>query len=123
MSRDGDGRKSDEAVCDLRGWLLVFRPVLLGLLAASLAALGGCARDYSPNTYSSNAAQQANKVVQGVIVGVREVKISADGTVGDVSGAAAGVALGSQAPGGGVTTALGAVGGTMIGGLLGTTIE
>jgi outer membrane lipoprotein SlyB len=101
----------------------VFRPITLGLLAVSFVALGGCSRDYSPNTYSSNATQQANKVTQGVIVGVREVKISADGTVGAVSGAAAGGVLGSQAGGGGVTTALGAVGGTMIGGLIGTAVE
>jgi outer membrane lipoprotein SlyB len=105
------------------GYLPVFRPITLSLLAVSLVALGGCARDYSPNTYSSNATQQANKVTQGVIVGVREVKISADGTVGTVTGAAAGGVLGGQAPGGGVTTALGAVGGTMIGGLIGSAVE
>jgi outer membrane lipoprotein SlyB len=95
----------------------------VGLPAAMLAALVGCARDYSPNTYSSAAVQQANKVVQGVVVGVRPVAISADGTVGAVSGGAAGGVLGAQVPGTGVNTALGAVGGTMLGGLLGSAAE
>jgi outer membrane lipoprotein SlyB len=101
----------------------VFRPGTFGLLAVSLVALMGCARDYSPNTYSSNATQQANKVSQGVVVGVRAVAISADGTVGAVTGGAAGGVLGSQVPGNGVGTALGAVGGSLIGGIIGTTAE
>jgi outer membrane lipoprotein SlyB len=101
----------------------VFRPLTLGLLAVSLAALMGCARDYSPNTYSAAATQQANKVTQGVVVGVRAVAISADGTVGAVTGGAAGGVLGAQVPGSGVGTALGTVGGSLIGGIIGTTVE
>jgi outer membrane lipoprotein SlyB len=101
----------------------VFRPVTFGLLAVSLVALMGCARDYSPNTYSSAATQQANKVSQGVVVGVRPVAISADGTVGAVTGGAAGGVLGAQVPGSGVGTALGTVGGSLIGGIIGTTAE
>jgi len=38
-----------------------------------LALLVGCGPDYSPNTYSTNAVQQANKVERGVVVGVRPV--------------------------------------------------
>lgn len=88
-----------------------------------LAALGGCSPDYSPNTYSPAAVQQANKVDQGVIAGFREVAIKSDGTVGAVTGGAAGGVLGAQAPGGGINTALTAIGGTFIGGLVGTTVE
>jgi outer membrane lipoprotein SlyB len=95
----------------------------LGLAVVALAALAGCTRNYSPNTYSSAAAQQANKVVQGVVAGFRQVEITPDGTVGTVTGGAAGGILGSQAPGGGVTTALSALGGTVVGGLFGTAIE
>jgi outer membrane lipoprotein SlyB len=94
---------------------------LTGLLV--LPALAGCMRDYSPNTYSSAAAQQANKVTQGVVIGYREVMISADGTVGAVTGGAAGGVLGAQTPGSSVATALGTIGGTLLGGLIGTGVE
>jgi outer membrane lipoprotein SlyB len=88
-----------------------------------LLALAGCGRDYSPNTYSTAAVQQANKVEQGVVAGFREVAIRADGTVGAVTGGAAGGVLGAQVPDGGVVTALGAIGGTLIGSVVGTTAE
>ncbi len=90
------------------------------ILAASLA---GCGPDYSPNTYASSAVQQANKVEQGVIVGVRRVGVAAGGTTGAVAGAAAGGIVGSQVPGAGVTTAIGAVGGGLIGGIVGSGID
>jgi outer membrane lipoprotein SlyB len=98
-----------------------YAKLLIG--AILLAALAGCGRTYSPDTYSSAAAQQANKVVQGVVAGVRPVAISADGTVGAVTGGAAGGVLGAQTPGSPVVTALGTIGGSMVGGLLGTSIE
>jgi outer membrane lipoprotein SlyB len=105
------------------GGIALFRSVLAlaGLLL--LPALAGCMRDYSPNTYSSAAAQQANKVTQGVVIGYREVVISADGTVGTVTGGAAGGVLGAQTPGSGIATALGTIGGTLLGGLVGTGVE
>jgi outer membrane lipoprotein SlyB len=103
---------------------LLSRSVTLALTGfLLLPALSGCMRDYSPNTYSSAAAQQANKVTQGVVVGYREVMISADGTVGAVTGGAAGGVLGAQTPGSGVATALGTIGGTLLGGLVGTGVE
>jgi outer membrane lipoprotein SlyB len=101
----------------------VFPYVRLGLPVFMLATLVGCGPDYSANTYSTAAVQQANKVEQGVIAGYREVAIRADGTVGAVTGGAAGGVLGAQAAPGGVTTALSAIGGTLIGGLVGTTVE
>ena len=63
------------------------RIVIPGLLVAGLV---GCGPSYSPDTYSTNAVQQANKVEQGGIVGVRDVAVSASGAVGTVTGAAAG---------------------------------
>lgn len=87
-----------------------------------LAGLAGCAPDYSPNTYASNAAQQAAKVDQGVVVGVRDVAVSANTTVGAVTGGAAGGIAGSQV-GGGVTSAFGALGGTLLGGIAGSAAE
>jgi outer membrane lipoprotein SlyB len=95
----------------------------LGVPALALAALAGCTPDYSPNTYASNAVQQANKVESAVVVGFRQVSISAGGTVGAVTGGAAGGILGSQSGEIGLNSALGGVGGTLIGGVVGTSIE
>ena len=93
------------------------------LPAAMLAGLVGCGPDYSPNTYGSNAVQQANKVESAVVVGFRQIKITASGTIGAVSGGAAGGVLGAQAEPSGIVSALGAVGGTVVGGIVGTTVE
>jgi len=92
------------------------------LLGALCAALAGCQGDYSPNTYSATAVQQANKVDKGVIVGSRPVVVSAKGTVGGAAGAAAGGVAGSQAPGG-FGSAIGAIGGTVLGGIVGSSVE
>jgi outer membrane lipoprotein SlyB len=99
----------------------LLRPGLAGMAAVLCVLISGCTPDYSPNTYSSNAAQQANKVDQGVIVGVRAVQISADTTLATASGAAAGGVVGSTV-GNGSTAALGAVGGTVAGGVVGSVI-
>jgi outer membrane lipoprotein SlyB len=90
--------------------------------ALLLAGLSACGPSYSPDTYASNAAQQANKVEQGVVVGVRNVGISAAGAVGTVSGAAAGGIAGSQAASGPVS-ALTALGGSLVGGIAGSAVE
>ncbi|MEJ0019477.1 MAG: hypothetical protein WDN25_23575 [Acetobacteraceae bacterium] len=90
--------------------------------AALAAALAACGPDYSPNTYSTSAVQQANKVDQGVIVGVREVGVSASGTTGTVVGGAAGGIAGAQI-GSNATSAFGALGGSLVGGLAGTAAE
>ena len=90
--------------------------------ALLLAGLSGCGPSYSPDTYASNAAQQANKVEQGIVVGVRDVGISAAGTVGTVTGAAAGGIAGSQAVAGPVS-AFTALGGSLVGGIAGATVE
>ena len=94
-------------------------PLLLGFV---LAAVSACSPDYSPDTYATRAVQQANKVEQGVVVGVRNVGVTAEGTIGAASGAAAGGLLGSQTPGN-VGGALGTIGGGLMGGLVGTAVE
>jgi outer membrane lipoprotein SlyB len=86
-------------------------------------ALAGCSEGYSPNTYASNAAQEEAAVQRGVIIGVRQVTISADGTVGAATGGAAGGVAGAQVPGVPVVTALGAIGGTLVGGIGGSAAE
>ncbi|MBP2302853.1 glycine zipper 2TM domain-containing protein [Azospirillum picis] len=101
----------------------MLRSISFSLLVAAAAGLAGCSSDYSPNTYSASAVQQANKVEPAVVVGFRQVAISANGTVGAVSGGAAGGILGAQVGSGGMNSALGTVGGTAIGSLLGTAME
>ncbi len=97
--------------------LLATRCLMLACLT-----LAACAPSYSPDTYANNAAQQANKVDEGVIAGVRPVKISASGTVGGVAGAAAGGVAGSEL-GVGPTSAFTAIGGSVVGGLAGVATE
>ena len=96
--------------------------VRITCLAALAASVAGCGPSYSPNTYASNAVQQANKVDQGVLVGVREVDVSAAGTTGTLIGGAAGGIAGAQA-GSGVTSAFGALGGSLVGGIAGNAAE
>ena len=95
---------------------------MIPTLGDVLATLAGCGPSYSPDTYTSAAVQQANKVEQGVVIGVREVGVTASGTVGIVTGAAAGGIVGSQV-GSGALSALGALGGTVLGGLAGSAAE
>ncbi len=85
------------------------------ILGVVLALLSGCGPSDPPNTHASAAVQQANKVGQGVIVGVRQVGVSAAGTVGAVSGSAAGGIAGSQVGVGPV--------GSLVGGLAGSAAE
>ncbi|MDO9708807.1 hypothetical protein [Paracraurococcus lichenis] len=94
------------------------------LFASALAlALAACGERYSPDTYATRAVQQANKVEPGVVVGVRQVQITAEGSTGAAAGAAAGGVLGAQTPGGGIGQALGGVSGALVGGLIGRAAE
>jgi outer membrane lipoprotein SlyB len=90
---------------------------------ALVLLLAACGGDYSPNTYNATAVQQANNVARGVIVGVREIKVSASETVGAVTGGALGGIAGSQVPGSTLGEAFGTVGGTLLGGLVGAGAE
>jgi outer membrane lipoprotein SlyB len=92
------------------------------ILALVLAGMSGCGPSYSPDTYASNAAQQANKVEQGIVVGVRNVAVSAAGTVGTVTGAAVGGIAGSQV-GVGPVSAFTSLGGALVGGIGGSAAE
>ena len=91
-------------------------------LLAMLLPLVACGGGYSPDVYATRAVQQANKVEQGVVAGVRRINVVAGGETGAAAGAAAGGVLGSQAPTG-IFSALGGVGGAVIGGLAGSAAE
>jgi outer membrane lipoprotein SlyB len=101
----------------------VTKSFTLGFCALTAIALAGCSPDYSPNTYNGSAVQQANKVDTGIVVGYREVRISDDGSVGTVTGGAAGGILGAELSSPTVPTALAALGGTVVGGVVGATIQ
>lgn len=96
----------------------------IGLRVLMCATLGltACGTNYSPDTYAVSAVQQANKVDKGVIVGVRDVAVSASGAAGAVAGGAAGGITGAQV-GTGAVSALSALGGSLIGGLAGSAAE
>lgn len=107
-----------------QGDVAVSRSLKISLVLGSLSLLAACSgTDYSPNTYGSNTVQMASKVDAGIVVGFREVLISANGTVGAVTGGAAGGVLGSQAGGGNLDQALGGVIGTAIGSVVGSAVE
>src|SRR4051812_36966393 len=100
----------------------MFRPAQVLLILAAPLVLAGCARDFSPNTYGTQAVQQANKVNQGVVIGVRKVDIKGDAATGAATGAAAGGIVGSQV-GKGTASALSTLAGTVSGGLIGATAQ
>ena len=100
------------------GMLTPRRPALL-----LFVLLAGCSADYTPDTYATRAVQQANKVEQGTVAGVRPIGIRADGTTGATAGAAAGGIAGSTVGQGSTAGAFGAIGGGLIGGLLGSAAE
>ncbi len=100
------------------------RSLKICLVLSSLTLLAACGgTDYSPNTYASGAAQSSSKVDAGIVIGFREVIISANGTVGAVTGGAAGGVLGSQAGSSNLDNALGGVIGSAVGSIVGSTIE
>ena len=91
----------------------------LGLICLTAGLLTGCVSSYSPNTYSGNAVQLANKVEAGVVIGFREVAITTSGNIGAVTGGAAGGVLGAEY----ANSPLVAVGATAVGGILGNAMD
>ncbi|MDO9499199.1 hypothetical protein [Falsiroseomonas sp.] len=98
-------------------------PRILPLLLLPALALAACRPSYSPDDYATAAVQQMNRVEQAVIIGRRQVTVTADGSTGAATGGAAGGIVGSQAPGGNMAGAIGAVGGALVGGLFGAATE
>jgi outer membrane lipoprotein SlyB len=122
ISDDIAGQGAYCAPTQQRGMQLL-RSALGFVTAGSLAILSGCAPSYSPNTYVASAAQQASKVERGVVIGVRQVNISADASLGTVTGAAAGGIAGSTVDDSGPVKALSALGGSVLGGLVGSGVQ
>lgn len=94
------------------------------MLALPLLLLAGCAPSIAPDIYATRAVQQANRVEQGVVVQVRRVRVEAEGTTGAAAGAGIGAAAGGTATvGNSFVRTLGAIGGGMVGGLVGSAAE
>ncbi len=88
-----------------------------------LVPLAACGPSYSPDTYATNAVQQAAKTERAVVIGVRPVRVSASGTTGAAAGAGAGGVLGAAVPATDINRALTAIGGGVVGGVVGSGIE
>ncbi|MEO1193740.1 MAG: hypothetical protein AAFY02_18435 [Pseudomonadota bacterium] len=90
------------------------------VLAGSLA-LAGCASSIDSDTYSRDDAGYAGTAETAQVVTVRPVTVETEGLVGTAAGAAVGGAAGAMAGRGGDTFfgVLGALGGVIVGGLVG----
>lgn len=95
----------------------------LVVISMLFSLLSGCTGNVSPNTYDAAEAGVASKVVQGVIIGKRKVKIDANSGAGGLAGAAAGAVGGSAIGGGDRTHIAGAIGGAVLGGMIGNQID
>lgn len=85
--------------------------------------IGGCA-NMSPSTYNPGEAGVASRVVHGVIVGKRAIKLEAsEGNIGSVAGGVGGAVAGSAIGGSDRANILGAVGGAVLGGVVGNAAE
>ena len=96
--------------------LLVTLPVILGLMS-------GCAPNVSPHTYEASESGVASKVVSGLIVGKRAVKVDAKSGIGGLAGAGVGAAGGSAIGSSRQANIAGAIGGAVVGGLVGHAID
>lgn len=98
---------------------------LFGLIIVSLmvSLVAACGRPVSPNVYDACEAGVPSKVVQGVIVAKRKVKIDASSGVGGLAGAAGGAVGGSAIGGGSRGNIVGAIGGAVLGGIVGDAID
>ena len=97
--------------------------VMSTLLAASIAALGGCASGTGGKDYSRAQTRAAQEVRMGIVESVREVNIEGTKTpIGAGAGAVVGGVAGSTV-GGGKGSVVGATVGAVLGGLGGAAAE
>lgn len=99
------------------------RVLLFVVLSTFLGLVTACAKNISPHTYQASEAGVANKVLSGVIIGKRAVKVDANSGVGGLAGAGAGAVGGSAIGGSARGNVVGAIGGAVVGGLLGNAVD
>lgn len=98
--------------------------IAIALLSAAAVALGGCASNISPQTYSVGAVGQINRSISGTVISAREVGVAGTVGMGGAAGTAAGAVIGSGAGGNNARgNIVGAIGGAVVGGLAGAAIE
>ena len=95
--------------------------ILVVYVAAVL--LSACSTNRSPSSYSAGSVGQVNRTVSGTIISVRSVAVSGTNNVGGATGAAVGAVGGSAIGGGTRSNLIGVIGGAVIGGLAGGAIE
>lgn len=98
-----------------------FVSLIVGIM--SICLISACANNVSPNTYESSEVGVVNKVIPGVIIGKRAVKIEGKSNVGGLAGAAAGATGGSAIGGSTRGNLAGAIGGAIIGGVVGNAAD
>jgi outer membrane lipoprotein SlyB len=85
--------------------------------------LGGCASKISPQTYSAGSVGQVNRTIAGQVISAREVDVSGTAGTGGGAGSAIGAVGGSSIGGTGRDNLAGAIAGAVVGGLVGSAIE
>jgi outer membrane lipoprotein SlyB len=93
------------------------------LLALVFVVITGCAANINQNAYTASSVGQVNRTVAGVVISARPVTVASDGGTGAAVGAGAGAVAGSGVGGSGRANALGAIGGAVVGGLLGAAVQ
>lgn len=89
----------------------------------NLLFLAGCASNISPATYSVGSVGQVNRTIAATIISARAVDIDGSSGAGAATGAGLGAVAGSGAGGSGRANVAGAIGGGVIGTLVGSAIE
>ncbi|MGB0935637.1 MAG: glycine zipper 2TM domain-containing protein [Alphaproteobacteria bacterium] len=97
------------------------------VVAVSLLALSGCARNISPNTYKASHVGEASFTYQGVVASARQVVVEnseelEQNSTGILGGGLAGGLAGNQF-GGGSGNVAATVGGAVLGGIAGAFAE
>lgn len=105
-----------------RNWRSGLRFALLMLVF--LPFMTGCASNNAGNTYNAGELNRESTIERGVIVAMREVKISGrDNGIGSVAGAGIGGTLGSYLGNDKRTNIVGGIVGAVAGGLAGHAVE
>ena len=99
----------------------MMRTLIIATLATML--LGVCASKLSPQAYSAGSVGQVNRTIAGQVISAREVDVSGTTGTGGGAGSALGAVGGSSIGGTGRDNLAGAIGGAVIGGLVGSAIE
>ena len=97
------------------------KKTILTLLAAT--TLMGCQSNINSDHYSTNQTGKVSTVSQCTVMNVRYVGVNSDTETGTLIGSIAGGVAGSTIGGGSTAHTLGAVGGALLGGFVGSAAE